>query len=116
MSYNQKHIDSVLGLELVDVEAIKAANFKVAIDCVNSVGGLILPDLLKQLGVEKIEKLHCDATGHFAHNPEPLEENLGDIMKLMKEGSLDVAFVVDPDVDRLALVAENGTMYGRSIL
>ena len=112
LSYNQKHIDSVLGLELVDVEAIKAANFKVAIDCVNSVGGLILPDLLKQLGVEKIEKLHCDATGHFAHNPEPLEENLGDIMKLMKEGSLDVAFVVDPDVDRLALVAENGTMYG----
>ncbi|NMA74870.1 MAG: phosphoglucosamine mutase, partial [Bacteroidales bacterium] len=80
LTYNQKHIDSVLALDLVDVEAIKKAKFKVAIDCVNSVGGLILPDFLKQLGVEKIEKLNCDATGQFAHNPEPLEENLGDIM------------------------------------
>lgn len=111
-TYNQKHIDSVLALDLVDVEAIKAANFKVAIDCVNSVGGLILPDLLKQLGVKKIEKLNCDATGDFSHNPEPLEENLGDIMRLMKEGDLDIAFVVDPDVDRLVVIAENGEMYG----
>ncbi len=112
LTYNQKHIDSVLALDLVDVEAIKKAKFKVAIDCVNSVGGLILPDFLKQLGVEKIEKLNCDATGQFAHNPEPLEENLGDIMKLMKDGDLDVAFVVDPDVDRLVVIAENGEMYG----
>ncbi|NLZ72313.1 MAG: phosphoglucosamine mutase, partial [Bacteroidales bacterium] len=111
-TYNQKHIDSVLALDLVDIEAIRKAKFKVAIDCVNSVGGLILPDLLKQLGVEKIEKLNCDATGDFSHNPEPLEENLGDIMKLMKEGNLDIAFVVDPDVDRLVVIAENGEMYG----
>ncbi len=112
LTYNQKHIDSVLALDLVDIEAIRKAKFKVAIDCVNSVGGLILPDLLKQLGVEKIEKLNCDATGDFSHNPEPLEENLGDIMKLMKEGHLDIAFVVDPDVDRLVVIAENGEMYG----
>lgn len=112
LTYNQKHIDSVLALDLVDIEAIRKAKFKVAIDCVNSVGGLILPDLLKQLGVEKIEKLNCDATGDFSHNPEPLEENLGDIMKLMKEGNLDIAFVVDPDVDRLVVIAENGEMYG----
>lgn len=112
LTYNKQHIDSVLALDLVDVEAIKDAKFKVAIDSVNSVGGLILPDLLKELGVERIEKLHNDVTGDFAHNPEPLEENLGDIMKLMKEGDLDVAFVVDPDVDRLAIIAENGEMYG----
>lgn len=112
LTYNKQHIDSVLALDLVDVEAIKKAKFKVAIDSVNSVGGLILPDLLKELGVERIEKLHNDVTGDFAHNPEPLEENLGDIMKLMKEGDLDVAFVVDPDVDRLAIIAENGEMYG----
>lgn len=112
LTYNKQHIDSVLALDLVDVEAIKDAKFKIAIDSVNSVGGLILPDLLKELGVERIEKLHNDVTGDFAHNPEPLEENLGDIMKLMKEGDLDVAFVVDPDVDRLAIIAENGEMYG----
>lgn len=112
LTYNKQHIDSVLALDLVDVEAIKDAKFKVAIDSVNSVGGLILPDLLKELGVERIEKLHNDVTGDFAHNPEPLEENLGDIMKLMKAGDLDVAFVVDPDVDRLAIIAENGEMYG----
>lgn len=112
LTYNKQHIDSVLALDLVDVEAVKDAKFNVAIDSVNSVGGLILPDLLKELGVERIEKLHNDVTGDFAHNPEPLEENLGDIMKLMKEGDLDVAFVVDPDVDRLAIIAENGEMYG----
>ena len=111
-TYNQKHISNVLGLDLVDVDAIRKANFKVAIDCVNSVGGIILPELLEQLGVKHIEKLYCEPTGHFSHNPEPLEKNLGDIMGLMKEGKADVAFVVDPDVDRLAMICEDGTMYG----
>lgn len=111
-TYNQKHISSVLALDLVDVEAIRKANFRVAIDCVNSVGGIILPDLLEQLGVAHVEKLYCEPTGHFAHNPEPLEKNLGDIMGLMKEGKADVAFIVDPDVDRLAIVCEDGSMYG----
>lgn len=111
-SYNQRHIDSVLSLDLVDVEAISKANFSVAIDCVNSVGGVILPRLLQQLGVKHIEKLYCEPTGDFQHNPEPLEKNLGDIMQLMKGGKADVAFVVDPDVDRLAMICEDGTMYG----
>ncbi|MCD8165588.1 MAG: phosphoglucosamine mutase [Bacteroides sp.] len=111
-SYDQKHIDSVLALKLVDVEAICKANFRVAIDCVNSVGGIILPQLLEQLGVTQIEKLYCEPTGDFQHNPEPLEKNLGDIMNLMKQGKADVAFVVDPDVDRLAMICENGEMYG----
>lgn len=111
-TYNRKHIDSVLALELVDVEAIRKAGFKVAIDCVNSVGGIILPELLERLGVKQIEKLYCEPTGDFMHNPEPLEKNLGDIMKLMKSGKADVAFVVDPDVDRLAMICEDGTMYG----
>ena len=94
LSYNQKHIDSVLALDLVDVEAIRKANFRVAIDCVNSVGGIILPQLLEQLGVQHVEKLYCEPTGNFQHNPEPLEKNLGDIMGLMKKGTCDVAFVV----------------------
>ena len=111
-TYNQKHIDRVLALKLVDVEAIRKARFKVAIDCVNSVGGIILPELLERLGVEQVEKLYCEPTGMFQHNPEPLEKNLGDIMNLMKEGHRDVAFVVDPDVDRLAMICENGEMYG----
>ncbi len=111
-SYNQKHIDSVLALDLVDVEIIRKANFKVAIDCVNSVGGVVLPELLAQLGVGTVEKLYCDPTGDFQHNPEPLEKNLTDIMGLMKKADLDVAFVVDPDVDRLAIIDENGNMYG----
>ena len=111
-SYDQKHIDSVLALDLVDVEAIRKANFKVAIDCVNSVGGVVLPKLLKQLGVETIEGLYCEPTGDFQHNPEPLEKNLTDIMGLMKKADLDVAFVVDPDVDHLAIIDENGDMYG----
>ena len=95
-----------------DVEAIKKANFRVAIDCVNSVGGIILPELLERLGVKHVEKLYCEPTGNFQHNPEPLEKNLGDIMNLMKGGKADVAFVVDPDVDRLAMICENGVMYG----
>ena len=110
--YNQKHIDSVLALDLVDVDAIRKAGFKVAIDCVNSVGGIILPQLLEALGVEHVEKLYCEPTGNFQHNPEPLEKNLGDIMALMKKGGCDVAFVVDPDVDRLAMICEDGRMYG----
>ena len=112
LTYNQKHIDSVLALPLVDIAAIKKAGFRIAIDCVNSVGGLILPELLKQLGVEHIEKLYCEPTGDFQHNPEPLEKNLSAIMNLMKNGKEDIAFVVDPDVDRLAIICENGEMYG----
>lgn len=112
LSYNQKHIDAVLALPLVDVEAIRKAHFRVAIDTVNSVGGVILPELLKQLGVDIITGLYTEPTGNFQHNPEPLEKNLGDIMKLMKKGQHDVAFVVDPDVDRLAMICEDGKMYG----
>lgn len=111
-TYNDKHINSVLDLKLVDVEAIKNAHFTVAIDCVNSVGGLILPDLLNRLGVKNIIKMNDDNSGNFAHNPEPLEKNLSGIMNLMKEGKADIAFVVDPDVDRLALICEDGKMYG----
>ena len=112
LTYNQKHIDSVLALDLVDVEAIRKADFHVAIDCVNSVGGIILPQLFEALGVKHVEKLYCEPTGNFQHNPEPLEKNLGDIMNLMKAGKNDVAFVVDPDVDRLAIICEDGRMYG----
>ena len=112
LSYNQKHIDAVLSLPLVDVDAIRKAHFRLAIDTVNSVGGIILPQLLQQLGVEQISGLYTEPTGNFQHNPEPLEKNLSDIMALMREGKHDVAFVVDPDVDRLAMICEDGTMYG----
>jgi phosphomannomutase len=111
-TYNQRHIDLVLNLPLVDVEAIKNAQFRVAFDAVNSVGGIILPMLLEQLGVETITPLYAEPTGDFQHNPEPLEKNLSDIMNLMKQGEHDVAFVVDPDVDRLAMICEDGHMYG----
>lgn len=111
-SYGEKHIDAVLALPLVDVEAIRSRGFRVAIDCVNSVGGLILPRLLERLGVAQVTRLYCEPTGDFQHNPEPLERNLSGIMGLMSEGGHDVAFVVDPDVDRLALVCEDGKMYG----
>ena len=111
-TYDQKHIDLVLGLDLVDVPAIKAAGFKVAFDSINSVGGIILPKLLKALGVEDVTPLYSEPTGDFQHNPEPLEKNLSDIMNLMKKGGKDVAFVVDPDVDRLAFICEDGKMYG----
>jgi len=100
LSYTQKHIESVLALELVDVEAIKAANFKVAIDCVNSVGGIVIPALLKALGVTNTEELYCEPNGQFPHNPEPLPEHLTEISSLMKSVKADVGFVVDPDVDR----------------
>ncbi len=111
-TYNQKHIDMVLKLDLVDAEAIRKANFKVAFDSINSVGGIILPMLLQQLGVQTITPLYAEPTGDFQHNPEPLEKNLSDIMELMSRGEHDVAFVVDPDVDRLAFICEDGTMYG----
>lgn len=110
--YTKKHIESVLALDLVDVEAIKAADFKVAIDCVNSVGGIAIPELLEALGVKTVEKLYCDPTGHFPHNPEPLPEHLTEISDLMKTGKFDVGFVVDPDVDRLAIIGEDGSMFG----
>ncbi len=110
--YTDKHIDAVLGLKLVDIEAIKKANFKVALDTVNSVGGIILPKLLERLGVKSVKTLYGEPTGDFQHNPEPLEKNLGDIMSLVKNGDYDIAFVVDPDVDRLALICEDGRMYG----
>ena len=110
--YTQKHIESVLALDLVDVEAIKAANFKVAIDCVNSVGGIAIPALLDALGVKTVEKLYCEPNGQFPHNPEPLPEHLTEISTLMKSGKFDAGFVVDPDVDRLAIIAEDGSMFG----
>ncbi|MBQ3930344.1 MAG: phosphoglucosamine mutase [Paludibacteraceae bacterium] len=110
--YTERHIDNVLSLKLVDVEAIKKAGFKVALDTVNSVGGIILPKLLERLGVKTVKTLYGEPTGDFQHNPEPLEKNLGDIMNLMKGGDYDVAFVVDPDVDRLAMICEDGRMYG----
>ncbi len=110
--YTDKHIEAVLGLKLVDVETIKNANFKVALDCVNSVGGVILPKLLNALGVNTVTSLYGEPTGDFQHNPEPLEKNLQDIMNLMAKGENDVAFVVDPDVDRLAIISENGEMFG----
>ena len=110
--YTQKHIESVLALDLVDLEAIKAANFKVAIDCVNSVGGIAIPALLNALGVKTVEKLYCEPNGQFPHNPEPLPEHLTEISTLMKSGKFDVGFVVDPDVDRLAIIAEDGSMFG----
>jgi len=111
-SCTEKHIESVLALDLVDVAAIKAADFKVAIDCVNSVGGIAIPALLNALGVTKIEKLFCEPNGQFPHNPEPLPEHLTEISALMKSGKVDVGFVVDPDVDRLAIICEDGSMFG----
>jgi len=111
-TYTQKHINSVLELDLVDVEAIKAADFSVAIDCVNSVGGIAIPALLDALGVKKVEKLFCEPNGQFPHNPEPLPEHLTEISAVMKQGKADVGFVVDPDVDRLAIICEDGSMFG----
>ena len=110
-TYNLKHIEKVLKLNLVDTEAIKNADFTVAVDAVNSVGGVIIPQLLKALGVKNIVELNCEATGKFAHTPEPLPENLTQISELMRQGGIDVGFVVDPDVARLAIVMENGEMF-----
>ncbi|MBQ4484926.1 MAG: phosphoglucosamine mutase [Prevotella sp.] len=108
---DKRHIDSVLALELVDAEAIKKAGFRVVVDSINSVGGVILPELLKALGVEA-KFLNGEPTGDFAHNPEPLQKNLGGIMDELKKGGYDMGIVVDPDVDRLAFISENGEMFG----
>ena len=110
-SFNQRHIESVLDLKLADVDAIRNAKFKVCVDAINSVGGIILPDLLKALGVE-YTILNSTANGDFAHNPEPLEKNLQGIMDEMRSGKYDLGIVVDPDVDRLAFICENGEMFG----
>ena len=110
-TFNQRHIDAVLGLELVDLEAIKKRKFKVCVDAVNSVGGIILPELLSALGVE-CKVLYGEPTGDFAHNPEPLEKNLSGIMEEVSKGGYDLGVVVDPDVDRLAFIQEDGKMYG----
>ena len=106
------HIERVLALPLVDVEAIRKAGFKVAVDAVNSTGGLAIPRLLRALGVKEVVELNCDPTGHFAHNPEPIPANLTDISRVVRENKCDLGVVVDPDVDRLALVCETGEMFG----
>jgi len=111
-SLNNLHINKITDLKLVDKDAIKKVKFKVIIDCVNSVGGLIIPDLLAALGIEEIVKLYCDPTGDFPHNPEPLPENLSEISEAITRHKADVGFVVDPDVDRLAIVNEDGSMFG----
>ncbi|WP_266364336.1 phosphoglucosamine mutase [Tellurirhabdus rosea] len=108
----QKHIDAILALPLVDREAVAARKFRIVVDAVNSTGGLAVPMLLEALGVETIQKLHCEPTGNFAHNPEPLPENLRDIIKEMERGAFDLGVVVDPDVDRLALICEDGSPFG----
>ena len=110
-SFDDRHIESVLNLSLVDVEAVRKAGFKVCVDSINSVGGVILPKLLDRLGVE-YKFLNAEPTGDFAHNPEPLEKNLTGIMDEMKSGAYDLGIVVDPDVDRLAFICEDGRMFG----
>ena len=110
-NYINKHIKEVLNLELVDVEAIKKSNFKVVVDAVNSTGGIAIPALLEKLGVECIE-LYCEPNGEFPHNPEPLKEHLTDISELVIKEKADLGIVVDPDVDRLALISEDGSMFG----
>jgi phosphomannomutase len=110
--YDQKHIDRILELELVNPEIIKKAGLRVAVDCVNSVGGLILPVLLKQLGVSEVIELYCEPSGIFPHNPEPLPEHLGDLSAAVKDHGADVGLVVDPDVDRLAMIDERGQFFG----
>ena len=110
--YLPYHVDKVLQLPLVDVETIKKRNFTVAIDCVNSVGGLAIPAMLKALGVTNIIELYCEPNGQFPHNPEPLPQHLTEISELLKQGKADLGFVVDPDVDRLAIICEDGSMFG----
>jgi phosphomannomutase len=110
-SFNEKHIEEVLKLDLVDVDLVKSAGFKVVVDAVNSTGGFMVPNLLEKMGVECV-KLFCDPNGQFPHNPEPLPENLTEISKLVVSEKADFGIVVDPDVDRLAMVCEDGTMFG----
>lgn len=109
--FNPTHIEQVLSLKLVDVEKVKARKFKVVVDAVNSIGGVVIPALLRRLGCEVVE-LNCEPTGHFAHNPEPLPQNLTEISEVIVKEGADLGVVVDPDVDRLALVNEDGTMFG----
>jgi len=111
-NYTDIHIQKVLDLNLIDVDAIKKANFTIAVDAVNSVGGIAIPRLLRFLGVTNVLELNCEPDGHFAHNPEPIPENLTGISTLIKEQGADLGIVVDPDVDRLALINEDGTMFG----
>ena len=111
-TYLKKHIDAILALPIVNKEAIKNANFSVVVDAVNSTGGIFVPAMLKALGVNQITELYCDPTGHFPHNPEPLPEHLTDLSAKIKETDADVGFTVDPDVDRLAMVCEDGSMFG----
>ncbi len=111
-SYMQKHIDAILALPLVDANAIKLADFSIVVDAVNSSGGIFVPALLKSLGVTKITEMYCEPTGHFPHNPEPLPEHLTDLSDKIKEVAADMGITVDPDVDRLALVCEDGSMFG----
>ena len=109
--YDVEHIDAVLALPLVDVELVKKQNFKVAVDAVDSVGGVVIPALLERMGCEVV-KLYCEPTGNFSHNPEPVPENLTEICKVVKESGADLGVIVDPDVDRLALVSETGELFG----
>ncbi len=111
-SYLQKHINLILNLPLVDVKAIKEANFSVVIDAVNSTGGIFIPELLRALGVKKVTELYCEPNGVFPHNPEPLPEHLIDLSELVQKENADLGICVDPDVDRLALVCEDGSMFG----
>ncbi len=111
-NYIQKHIDLIIKHPWVDAKAIRKANLRIAVDAVNSTGGTAVPQLLKILGVKKIEKIYCEPTGHFPHNPEPLPEHLKEICKLVKKKKCDLGIVVDPDVDRLALIQENGDPFG----
>lgn len=109
--YTDIHVQHVLNLELVDVEAIKNANFSVAVDAVNSVGGIAMPALFKALDIENVVEINCEATGHFAHTPEPIPENLVETAEIIKNSKVDVGFVVDPDVDRLVIINEDGSMF-----
>ncbi len=111
-SYLQKHIDDVLALDLVDVEAIKTANFRVAVDAVNSTGGIFIPALLKALGIDTVYKIHCEPNGEFPHNPEPLKEHLTDLAKAVVDNNADIGIAVDPDVDRLVFMMEDGELFG----
>ncbi len=111
-SYLQQHIDQVLALDLVDVEAVRKANFKIAVDAVNSTGGIFVPALLEAMGVQTVYQIYCEPNGHFPHNPEPLAENLVDLSALVLEKQADLGIAVDPDVDRLCFVMENGEMFG----
>jgi phosphomannomutase len=111
-TWGLRHIQKVVDMELVSPDAIRASGFTVAVDCINSVGGLVVPNLLRSLGIDKIVELNTTPDGNFAHIPEPLPENLRDIAELVRKSGADIGFVVDPDVDRLAVVCEDGTMFG----